>query len=94
MVILVDGHLSNMHKYGTSLTFNYLNSDGLRQSKRLPYSMRKLNHFIEFKINRPDIYLFHGKLAEEEFFKREPYLYISPSKWYGVIHLSNSPYLC
>ena len=42
---LKDGHLSNMHK----------------QSKRLPYPMGKLNLFIEFKINRPDIYLFHGK---------------------------------
>ena len=26
----------------------------------------------EFKINRPDIYLFRGKWAEEEFFKRGP----------------------
>ena len=55
------GYLSNLHKYGTSLTFNYFNSETLRQSKRLPYSMGKLNLFIEFKINRPDIYLFHGK---------------------------------
>ena len=58
---VTDGHISNMHKYGTSLTFNYFNSEALRQSKRLPYSMGKLNLFIEFKINRPDIYLFHGK---------------------------------
>ena len=58
---VTDGHISNMHKYGTSLTFNYFNSEALRQSKRLPYSMRKLNLFIEFKINRPDIYLFHDK---------------------------------
>ena len=60
-----------MHKYGTSLTLNYFNSEALRQS-RLPYSMGKINLFIEFKINRQDIYLFHGKWADEEFFKREP----------------------
>ena len=58
---VTDGHLSNMHKYFTSLTFNYCNSEASRQSKRLPYSMGKLNLFIEFKINRPDTYLFHGK---------------------------------
>ena len=58
---VTDGHLSNVHKYGTSLTCNYFNSEALRQSKRLPYSMGKLNLFIEFKINRPDIYLFQGK---------------------------------
>ena len=57
---VTDGHLSNMHKYGTSATFNYCNSEALRQSKRLPYSMGKLNLLIEFKINRPGIYLFHG----------------------------------
>ena len=34
--------------------------------------MGKLNLFIEFKINRPDIYLLYGKSAEEEFFKTEP----------------------
>ena len=55
------GHLSNVHKYGTSSTFNYFNSEALRQSKRLLYSMGKLNLFIEFKISRPGIYLFHGK---------------------------------
>ena len=72
LLYVIDGHLSIMHKYGTSLTFNYFNSEALRQSKRLPYSMGKLNLFIEFKINRPDIYLFQAKQAEEEFFKREP----------------------
>ena len=51
---VTDGHLINMHKYGTSLTFNYFKSEALRQSKRLPYSMGKLNLYIEFKINRPD----------------------------------------
>ena len=43
------------------LTFNYVNNEALRQSKLLPYSMGKLNLLIEFKINRSDIYLFHGK---------------------------------
>ena len=61
LLSVIDGHLSNMHKYGTSLTFNYFNSEALRQSKRSPYSMGKLNLFIEFKINRPNIYIFHGK---------------------------------
>ena len=52
LIKVTDGHLSNMHKYGTSLTFNFFNSEALRQSKRLLYSMGKLNLFIEFKINR------------------------------------------
>ena len=51
VLYVTDGQLSNMHKYGTSLTFNYFNSKLLRQSKRLPYSLGKLNLFIEFKIN-------------------------------------------
>ena len=55
------GHLSNMHKYGISLNFNYFNSEELRQPKRFPYSIGKLNLFIEFKINRQDIYLFNDK---------------------------------
>ena len=67
-----DGHLSNMHKYSASLTFNYFASEALRKSKRLLYSMWKLNLFIELKINRPDIYLFHGKWDKKDFFKREP----------------------
>ena len=61
LIKVTDGHLSNMHKYGTSLTFNYFNSEASRQSNGLPYYMGKLNLFIEFKISRPDIYLFHGK---------------------------------
>ena len=61
LLSVTDGHLSNMHKYGTSVIFNYFNSEALKQSKRLPYSIGKLNLFIEFKINRPDIYLFNGK---------------------------------
>ena len=36
------------------------------------YYMGKLNLVIEFKINGPDIYLFHGKRAEAEFVKMEP----------------------
>ena len=27
---VTDGHLSNMHKYGTSLIFNYINSEALK----------------------------------------------------------------
>ena len=75
-----DGHLSNMHKYSASLTFNYFASEALRKSKRLLYSMWKLNLFIELKINRPDIYLFHGKWDKKEFFKREP-VFIHVSFW-------------
>ena len=44
----------------------------LRQSKPLLCFMGKLNLFIEFKINRLDIYSFDGKWVEEDFFKREP----------------------
>ena len=47
--------------------------------------MGNLNLFIEFKINRADICLFHGKWTEEEFFKREPvFIYASFwMVWYG-----------
>ena len=60
---VTDGHLSNMHKYGTSLTFNYFNMEALRQLKRLPYSMGKLNLSIEFKNNRRDVYFFSRQLS-------------------------------
>ena len=72
-----DGHLSNMHKYSASLTFNYFASEALRKLKRLLYSMYL---FIELKMNRPDIYLFHGKWDKKEFFKREP-VFIHVSFW-------------
>ena len=90
MLEITDGHFSNMHKYGTSLTFNYFNSKALRQSKRLPYSMGKVNLFIEFKsIDRISIYFTTSGL-KKRFLKGSPYLYMSPSQWYGVINLSNS----
>ena len=84
---VTDGHLSNVHKYGTSLTFSYFNSETSRQLKL------NLNLFIEFKISRPDIYYFTASELKQSFLNRSPYLYMSPLELYGVIHLSNSSYL-
>ena len=85
------GHLSNMHKYRTSLTFNYFNSEALRQSKRLRES-------LIFSLNLKSIdwisIYFKASELKKSFLKRSPYLYMSPSEWYGVINLSNSSYLC
>ena len=82
-----------MHKYGASLTFNYFNSEALRQSKRLSYSMGNLNLFIEFKsIDRISIYFMARKL-KKSFLKGSPHLYMSPSEWHGVIHLISCIYV-
>ena len=44
-------------------------------------------------IDRVSIY-FTASEQKKSFLKASPYLYMSPSEWYGVIHFSNSSYLC
>ena len=44
-------------------------------------------------IDQISIYFAASEL-KKSFLKGGPYLYTSPSEWYGVIHLSNSSYLC
>ena len=86
LIKVTDGHLSNMHKYGTSVTFNYFNSEALGQSKRLPIPWESLIFSLNLKsMDRIPIYFTELKKS---------FLNMPPSEWYGVIHLSNSSYLC
>ena len=44
-------------------------------------------------VDQISIYFTASEL-KKSFLKGSRYLYISPSEWYEVIHLSNSSYLC
>ena len=65
LLSVTDGHLSNMHKYGTSLTCNYFNTEALRQSDDCSIPWESLTFSLNLKsIDRISIYFTASELKK------------------------------